>query len=342
LSGRINLSVVVVTFNSRDAIRLSVPPLVAQLEPADELIVVDNASTDGTAAAVRELAPQARIVANERNAGFAAGANAGAGLATGDLLVFLNPDAVVADGFAAAIRRPLADGRGWAAWMGLVTAERGTVVNTSGGVVHFTGIAWAGEAGAPVAAAAPSREVAFASGACLAVPRPEWERAGGFADHFFMYCEDVELSLRLLLWGGRVGVEPAARVDHDYEFGKGAHKWRALERNRWATILRTYPTPLLAAVFPALLATELALWPIAVASGWVGPKRQAAGDTLRALPRLLRERQAIQSRRALASRDFARLLTPDLASPYLGRAGRSRPLRAVLRAYWAVVLKLLR
>jgi hypothetical protein len=145
-----------------------------------------------------------------------------------------------------------------------------------------------------------------------------------------------------LLWGGRVGVEPAARVDHDYEFGKGAHKWRALERNRWATILRTYPTPLLAAVFPALLATELALWPIAVASGWVGPKRQAAGDTLRALPRLLRERQAIQSRRALASRDFARLLTPDLASPYLGRAGRSRPLRAVLRAYWAVVLKLLR
>ena len=37
-----------------------------------------------------------------------------------------------------------------------------------------------------------------------------------------MYCEDVDLSLRLWLWGGRVGVEPAARVDHDYAFAKGA------------------------------------------------------------------------------------------------------------------------
>ena len=84
-----------------------------------------------------------------RNAGFAAAANAGAAAATGDLLVFLNPDARPAPGFVEAIAAPLRDGRGWAAWMGLVTAEDGRVVNTNGGVVHFTGIAWAGEAGAP-------------------------------------------------------------------------------------------------------------------------------------------------------------------------------------------------
>jgi GT2 family glycosyltransferase len=332
---------VVVTFNSSAAVGASLPPLAAQLEDGDELIVFDNASVDDTAARIAALVPAARLVRSDRNLGFAAGCNAAAASATGDLLVFLNPDAVVADGFAAAIRRPASEGR-WAAWMGLVTADGGEVVNTSGGVVHFTGIAWAGESGEPIAAA-PSepREVAFASGACLAVPRREWDELGGFAPGFFMYCEDVELSLRARLWGGRTGLEPAARVDHDYEFGKGAAKWRLLERNRWATILRTYPAALLALVAPALLATEAALWAIAAAGGWRDAKRRAAGDTLRALPRLLRERRAIQSRRAVSAAEFARMLTPDLGSAYLGRAGRSRLLRWALRAYWAAVLRVL-
>jgi GT2 family glycosyltransferase len=147
-----------------------------------------------------------------------------------------------------------------------------------------------------------------------------------------MYCEDVERCLRAWLWGGRLGVEPAARVDHDYEFAKGAAKWRLLERNRGATILRTYPAPLLALVAPVLLATEAALWAIAPAGGWGDAKRRAAGETLRALPRLLRERRAVQAGRAVDSAEFARLLTPGLGSPYLGRAGRSRLLRWSLRA----------
>jgi N-acetylglucosaminyl-diphospho-decaprenol L-rhamnosyltransferase len=340
--GRIRLSVVIVTYNSSDAVAVSLPPLTVELGEGDELIVVDNASADHTVECVRDLAPTARLIQQDDNVGFAASCNAGAAIARGDLLVFLNPDAAVADGFADAIRRPLAERRGLGAWMGLVTAERGAVVNSRGGVIHFTGIAWAGGSGEPAHAAPVSpRDVPFASGACLAVPRDEWERLGGFSTPFFMYSEDVELSLRLWLWGGRVGIEPTARVDHDYEFAKGDQKWRLLERNRWAMILRVYPAPLLALLTPALLATELALLLIASRSGWGGAKRQAVGDTLRALPRLLRERRAIQARRAVGAGEFARLLTPDLASPYLGRAGRSLLLRLALRAYWSVVLALL-
>jgi GT2 family glycosyltransferase len=328
------LSVVVVTFGSGTALERSLPPLVEQLRAGDELIVVDNASADDTVASVRRLAPEARLLVQERNLGFAAGANAGAAVASGDLLVFLNPDAVVAPGFAAAIRRPV--GSGWDAWMGVVTA--GDVVNTTGGVVHFTGIAWSGQVGEPLAAAPTvPGEVAFASGACLAVPRDRWRDLGGFAPEFFMYCEDVDLSLRAWLWGGRVGVEPAARVDHEYAFARGAYKWRLLERNRAAAVIRTYPGPLLALVAPALLATELALLIVAPASGWGRPKLQAHADTLRALPRLLRERRAIQGRRAIGAREFARLLTPELSSRDLGALARNPLLRAALRAYWAAV-----
>ena len=98
------------------------------------------------------------------------------------------------------------------AWMGLVTMDGGEAINTSGGVLHFTGLGWAGQAGEPISAA-PSRptEVAFLSGACLAIPRRTWIAAGGFPTHFFMYGEDVDLSLRLRLVGGHRDSSPCGR-----------------------------------------------------------------------------------------------------------------------------------
>jgi GT2 family glycosyltransferase len=330
-------------------VRRSLPPLIDQLEPDDELIVVDNASADGTAAAVTELAPSATVIEAGANLGFGAACNRGAAGASGDLLVFLNPDALPTQGFCEAIRRPAAEGRGWAAWMGLVTARGGTVVNTEGGVVHFTGIAWAGGAGRPLGSR-PGGEgslppgpqgVGFASGACLAVPHDIWREAGGFPEQFFLYHEDVELSLRLRLWGGRVGIEARAVVDHEYEFGKGPAKWRHLERNRWATVIRTYPSALLALLAPALAATELALLGVSLSGGWVREKLLAWWDVARALPRLLRERRAIQSQRKVGASEFAAALTAELSSPYLGRLAGLAPLRWALRAYWSVVRALL-
>ncbi len=304
--------------------------------------MVDNASDDGTLEAVRELAPAATVIETGANLGFGSACNRGAAASTGELLLFLNPDARPEPGFREAIERPLADGRGWAAWQGLVTAEGGRVVNTRGGVVHFTGIAWAGRAGEQVAGGVwQVEEPGFVSGACLAIPRERFEEVGGFAEDFFLYHEDVDLSLRLRLGGGRLGVEPGARADHEYEFEKGPGKWRWLERNRWATILRTYPAPLLVAVAPALLATELALVPVAAAGGWLPQKGAAWGEVLRDLPRLIRQRRAIQRSRTVGAGEFAARLGADLDSTYLGAAGRSRILRSALRAYGRMLLALL-
>ena len=319
----------------------SLPPLLAELSEGDELVVVDNGSGDGTAHAVRELAPGAKVIEAGANLGFGAGCNRGAAQASAELLCFLNPDAVVQPGFRKTIVAPLDGGADWAAWQGLVTAEGGTTINTSGGVVHFTGVAWAGQAGEPAAAPAPAGEPGFVSGACLAIRREAFADAGGFAEDFFLYHEDVDLSLRLRLAGGRLGVVREAWVDHEYEFEKGAAKWRHLERNRWATILRTYPPALLMLLGPALAATELALVFIAAAGGWLPQKLGSWLDVLRSLPRLAGERRRIQADRAIGSAPFALGLTPDLGSAYLGAAGRSGLLGGALAAYWRLVLRLL-
>ena len=173
------------------------------------------------------------------------------------------------------------------------------------------------------------------------IPRATFIEVGAFPEEFFLYHEDVDLSLRVRLAGGELGVASDARVDHDYEFEKGPEKWRYLERNRWATLIRTYPAALLFVLMPGLLATELALIPISIAGGWFGQKLRAGADLVRWLPRLLRERRAIQERRTVSAREFADRLRPELASPYLGAAGRSGLLRALLAGYWRVALGLL-
>ncbi|HWO15886.1 MAG TPA: glycosyltransferase family 2 protein [Solirubrobacterales bacterium] len=335
------LSILIVAWNSRKELSRTLPALLPELADGDELIVVDNDSGDGTPEAVAELAPWARLVQTGRNAGFAAGCNIGVAEARGDLLVVLNPDAAPLPGFGEAIRRPWAQGRSWAAWQALVADKGATRINSAGNPVHFTGIVWAGGHGRPIAEAPPAGEVPCLSGACLAIPRQTWDEVGGFPEHFFLYHEDVDLSLRLRLRGGALGIEPAAVVDHDYEFGAREHKWRWLERNRWAFLIRAYPTPLLILVAPALLATELALIPVAIVGGWGRQKLAAGADVIRWLPRLLRERRQVQATRTVSAAEFASWLTADLDSPFIGAAARSAPVRFGLRAYWRTVRFLL-
>jgi GT2 family glycosyltransferase len=336
-----SLTVVVVTYRHGEAVRPALDALGRELCDGDELIVVDNASGDETLDVVRDAAPKAIVIESVANDGFSAACNRGAAHAVGELLVFLNPDAVVADGWRDAIAAPLSDGSGWAAWQALVTAERGRLVNTRGGVVHFTGIAWAGGAGEPVDEAGSYPEPGFCSGACLALPRSEFERLGGFAAEFFLYHEDVDLSLRTHLAGGTLGVAADARADHLYEFDKGPAKWRYLERNRWATLIRVYPGALLALIMPALLMTELALVAVSAVGGWLPQKLASWWDVVRWLPRLMRERREIQATSQVSAGEFARALTPSLASRYLGRPGASPTLGRLLGAYWRVVLRLL-
>ncbi len=339
---RPTLSVLIVAWNSREELSRTLPALLPELGEGDELIVVDNGSSDGTAEAVAAMAPAARVARGGGNLGFAAGCNKGAEQATGELLVVLNPDAAPRPGWGEAIRRPYLDGRGWGAWQALVAEGDGATINSAGNPVHFTGIVWAGGHGRPLAEAPPAGEVTALSGACLAIPRATWQELGGFPERFFLYHEDVDLSLRLRLAGAAIGIEPAAIVDHDYEFGAREHKWRWLERNRWAFLIRVYPASLLALLAPALLLTELALIPASFAAGWGRQKLAAIGEIARWLPRLLHERRQVQATRKVSASEFASWLTPDLDSPFIPAIARSLPVQLVLRSYWRAVRLLLR
>src|SRR4051794_18509221 len=98
------LAVVVVCHDSAGAVGPTLEALSAQLRPDDELVVVDNASRDGTRDVVRARAPQATVVESAENLGFAGGCHVGARSSRAPLVLLLNPDAVPAPGCLDALR----------------------------------------------------------------------------------------------------------------------------------------------------------------------------------------------------------------------------------------------
>jgi hypothetical protein len=334
------LAVVVVAHNSAAQLPGLIDSLLEQLGPADELVVVDNGSSDGTAALAAGAGERVVLIESGVNLGFGAGCHAGARATGAPLLLFLNPDCRPEPGCLEALRAAAAAHPGWSAWQAAVLLPDGNI-NTDGGVVHYIGIGWAGDCDKPVSAMPPDPyEVAFPSGAALVVRRAVWDELGGLEPSYFLYSEDLDLGLRLWLAGHRVGIVPGARVVHGYEFDKGAGKWFWLERNRWRTVLSVYPAALLALLAPALLAAELAVHAAAARDGWLGAKLRADAAVLAGLPGILSRRRRVQASRRISAREFASHLSASLDSPYLPVSDTRWAARGQA-AYWAVVQRVL-
>jgi GT2 family glycosyltransferase len=335
------LAVVIVAHNSAEHLPALIGTLLGQLGDDDEVVIVDNASQDDTAAIASRAGSRVSVVRSAANVGFAGACHLGAQATAAPLLLLLNPDSRPQPGCLDALRAAAARHRRWGAWQAAVLLEAGAI-NTDGGVVHYIGVGWAGDCGRPLGdLPATPREVAFASGAAMVVRRCAWEDLGGLDPAYFLYSEDLDLGLRMWLAGYEVGIVPAARVIHDYEFDKGARKWYLLERNRWRTVLSVYPPALLVALAPALIVAELAVLAVAARDGWLTAKLRAQAAVVAGLPATLRRRRAVQATRRVSARTFGSRLTASLDSSYLPVAGASWAVTAQA-GYWAAVQWLLR
>jgi N-acetylglucosaminyl-diphospho-decaprenol L-rhamnosyltransferase len=338
-------AVVIVGHDSADALPGTLGALLPQLGADDEVVVVDCASRDDTAAVARAaLGGRGSVLEPGENLGFAGGCNAGAAATSAPLLVLLNPDAVPEPGFLDALRAAADAHPRWGAWQALVSLPGRREVNTDGNVAHWLGIGWAGRLHEPAALARARGEhdVGFPSGAAMTVRREAWDAVGGFDARYFMYGEDLDLGLRLRLAGWGSGVAPAAEVVHDYAFTKGDYKWFWLERNRAWTVLGAYPGALLAALAPALLAFEVVLLLLAWRGGWLRAKLRAQAAVVRELPAIRARRAAVQATRSVSASEFAAALTDSLDSPNLAAAQAIPGAEALQSAYWRLVRAVVR
>lgn len=226
---RPSVSCVVVSYNSSEHLS----QCLGSLRECDQVIVVDNASTDGSAELVSSDFPSALLVRNEQNLGFGAACNIGIDLASSELVLILNADCFAKPEAVSRLASAFADQEVIAAGGALafpggqpqascanalslwaVFCEQTLLEKLFRGVRPFDGY-WL----RPTAA----RDVEQVMGACLMM-RPVLR----FDERFFLYCEDTDLCFRLRQLG-RIRYEPSAQFTHVLG-ASSARRWEAVAR----------------------------------------------------------------------------------------------------------------
>ncbi|NNC91641.1 MAG: glycosyltransferase family 2 protein [Acidimicrobiia bacterium] len=303
------VSLVLVTHNSEAHIEASLGILLSDPDGPEEIVVVDNASTDGTIAIVERTG--VKLVTLAKNHGFAYGCNLGASLTHGDVVAFLNPDTEPEPGWlpplVEAISRP---GVGAAMPVMDLTYARDHWF-TSRSALTYLGFAWSTDSGEPIEPGLGETEVPFPSGAAFVMSRTLFEHLGGFRDEYFLYLEDVDLGWRLRLMGLKSVQIPNSRVSHDYEFGRHARKMYYLERNRLRMVLSNYRPATLILLAPAFILAEVAVVAAAIRHGWIDQKLESWRGFAKLIPGLRQEATRARSIRTVG--DGAILATMDAA-----------------------------
>jgi N-acetylglucosaminyl-diphospho-decaprenol L-rhamnosyltransferase len=264
-----DVRIVVVTYNTRELAGPLLGDLRRELSgrPGSEVVVIDNASTDGSADAVAADFPEFELRRFDTNVGFARAVNAGAQGARTRWLLLVNPDARVDEGaigrlLDAAAAKPahgLYGGR-------FVDVRRGTnedsvaVLPSLANLASFaTGLApilrrlgW--RAGpARLANSAVDVEVDALPGTFLLAETEAWQEIGGFDERFFMYAEDLDLCVRMAATGRRPLYVPAAGIRHIGGASSTSGRKEVLQLTSLTTFVRTHWSPAAAAAGCRLL-----------------------------------------------------------------------------------------
>ena len=330
------VSAVVLAYGDQPYVLEVVDSLLGSTGVDVDVVVVDNGCTAPDLAPLRDRTGVTMLDPGE-NTGFTGGCNLGAEAATGELLAFINSDAIVDPTALAELARVAARPEVGIASAGLRLADHPERMNSTGNPVHVLGLSWAGGFDEPASAHVEEVDVASATGAAMMCRREVWDALGGFTREFFAYCEDADLSLRCWQAGWSVRFVPTAVVRHHYEFSRNPAKWYLLERNRLALLLCDYERRTLFLLAPALLGLELALLAVAAKGGWAPAKLKGYRWLWRNRRWVAERRRSVQRSRRVPDRDIAHLLTAHFDAQALPLPIGAGLLNAAMATYWRAV-----
>ena len=343
LADRCRASIIIVHYNRPQHLERVLRSLQKDGRREYEVIVIDNASRDGSAQHVVSRFPGVRLMRNQANLGFAAANNRAARQALGHYLAFLNPDTEVEPGWLEALIGALQAQPD----AGLVTAQvllmhDANRINACGNDMHLTGFTLCRAMGAERRSSGVLTEVGAVSGAAFAMRRDLYELLDGFDESFFLYMEDSDLSLRARLAGYHCLSVPSSLVYHDYQLCFGPQKTYYHERNRYAMLLKTFRWPTLVAMLPALALGELVAWSFVLLyePGRVGNKLRAYAWIARRWRQLMQDRRQTQVLRRVPDRDLLGLSTYRLDYGQIGNGPVSRMAGLVLDPLFYILRRL--
>ena len=307
-------SIIIPNYNGEHLLPTCLDALRQQTYSGYEIIVVDDASTDGSVALLQREYPEVQVLRLEQNSGLAAACNGGAAIACGQILVLLNTDTEAEPGWLVALVETLAQHpEAGSVSSKMLLFDRRDTLHTAGDMYGTDGIprnrgVWEIDEGQYDQAI----EVFSGCGGAVAYRREAWDSAGGFDEDLFMYLEDVDLGWRLQMAGYRALFAPQARVYHQLSAtGGGVLASYYTGRNTIWVLVKDVPGFLLRCHWRSMLRAQLRITREAL-KAWRGDaararlRGQLAG--LLGLPRMLRKRRSIQAGRRVSDEYLSGLL----------------------------------
>jgi GT2 family glycosyltransferase len=285
-----------------------------------DVTVVDNGSTDGTLAYMREEWPEVRAVPLPENVGYAGAANRGVEATSGEYIAFLNDDMELEPEWIERLAAELdQDPR-----LGVVTSKvmfdhDRTLIYQAG--YEFYAYGWCSTRGVNEVddgqydARLPS---VGGTGAGSIYRRTALERAGGFDDDYFMYCEEVDLGLRVLMAGYTGLYIPAPVAFHvaGAKTGKTPElPRRLLYRNQLLTLVKDVPWSILWRALPKVLMFLHYQYAVERRNGEPGVALGAYAGFLKMLPATLLKRRRVMRRRVISVSEFRSMMRADYPFP---------------------------
>ena len=287
-------AVVIPCWNGRRWLDGCLESVFAQTRAADQVIVVDNGSTDGSVELVRQRFPSARVVELGRNTGFAGGANAGFRTAGTEAVALVNQDVrLEPDWLERACRALSASPRAASVATKMLDLADPSLLYDTGDILRRDGVCE--QRGRFERDDGRFDEPGEVFGACAGAAlyrRDAVLDAGGFEERFFLYLEDADLALRLRLAGWTCAYEPAVAL-HAGEGSGGpperpVHAWAA--RNTLLLVARAFPWRWM----PLVLWRQAGWAWHALRAGRLGSHMRGALSALPLLPAMWRERRALR------------------------------------------------
>ncbi len=336
------VALAIVSYNSSDKLKDCLASLVSQNYPIElvDYILVDNDSQDDSVAIVEASELSFKIIRNEINTGFAGANNQAFELARelgADYLVLLNDDTIVTpDWLNHLIVTAESSPHVAAVQAKLMLYPEKELINSFGNALTFLGFGYCNCYREPDRPNIAPFEVAYPSGAAVAIKMSALQKTGLFDVKFFMYHEDVDLGWRLRLAGYQVLLEPQAVVFHKYSFAKADYKYYHMDRNRLLVYFKNYSFWTLLLLMPAFKVMELGICFFAWRSGWLKHKFSGYWWLLKHWRYILSERKKIKQLRVVSDREILRLLVAEINFQEVNNPLLTKIVNPIMKIYLAV------
>lgn len=313
------VAVVIVNWNGERFLDRCLTALLAQTAKPHEIILLDNASTDGSVEIARRF-PAVRVIALEQNTGFARGNNLAIEAASkeSEWIALINPDAFAAPRWLEALLAAAESNSEFDVFGSkLVNAADSTLLDGTGDACHISGRVWRTAHGVPVSHLGESECEIFSPCAAAALyRRSALLEVGGFDEDFFCYVEDVDLGFRLRLAGYRCLYVPKSVVHHVGSGTTGGKNSDFSVYHGHRNLVWTFVKDMPGFLFWLLLPLHLVLNLVSIV--WFAFRGQgrvvwrAKRDALLGLPKMWRKRRQIQKSRIASISDIWRVLDKHL------------------------------